>query len=71
MNSGYRKSTSKRGKIPPKINGTNRSSGQNSERLLDENHKSTSRIEEEDEDDDAGNISETMILPSTPRNKID
>lgn len=38
---------------------------------MEDHHGSTGRIEEEDEDDDAGNISETMILPSTPRHKID
>ena len=66
MNSGYRKSGG-RAKITTKIN--NRST--NSDRHIEEIQiANRNKIEEEDEDDDAGNISESLILPATPPNNI-
>jgi hypothetical protein len=68
MNSGFRKSTG-RGKII--LNGKN--SAPNSDRHIEEyQNGSHNKIDEEDEDDeDAGNISESMIIPATPRHKLD
>ena len=67
MNSGYRKSSG-RAKISSKIN--NRSSALSSERNNIEEFKiiNNEKIDEEDEDEEAGNISESLILPSTPKN---
>lgn len=67
MNSGLRKSTG-RAKIPPKVN--QRSSVNNLEKHVEDFNTEKNKIEEESDDDDTGNVSESMIMPSTPRHKL-